>query len=272
MQFLSGNNLNDSSSQSPSALLEEFELSPRAAVHDDDDDSLLVQLNSSPPNSQSPSPSSSDNDLSTYDDPNSTFDLQTAPLMRRTSSRPRARTHLQDQQNKACSCGGGLQGLLYHWLGAPIKMYPLVIVVGFLLVLGASIGLDTQIQPSAKPPEFFKDSTNLQQLLNLKYNMSGDNLNVNNLALDLMDNEIKQTNNADNPTTKPKTKPTETNGIRSSTRSPVTAEQPGRRPKTSIQLRHSASTKSSTPAVTPEPTTLPRRSRSTTPPTTAKYM
>lgn len=271
VQFLSGNDRNDTASQTPFTIVEEFELSSRSAVQDDDDDSLLVQLNSSPPVSQSPSPSSSNSDLAMYDDPNSTFDLQTAPLMRRTSSRPaRARDiHLRDQQNKACTCGGGLQGLLYHWLGVPIKQYPLVVGALFLGVLGASIALDTQIKPSAKPPEFFKESTNLQQLLNLKYNMSGDNLNVNDLAWDLIGTEIKQTNNANNPTTKPTPKHTETNGIRSSTSSPATAEQPGRRPDSNIQAHHSTSSKSSTVADTS--TTVPRRI-SPTPPTTTKYM
>lgn len=35
--------------------------------------------------------------------------------------------------------------------------------------------MDTKIKPSQKPPAFFKDGSNLQQLLDLKYNMSNDN-------------------------------------------------------------------------------------------------
>ena len=220
-----------------------MELSSRAPVNpqdDDDDDSMLLQLSNSPSNSQSPSPSTSDTDLAMFDDVNSTFAQQMTPLVPHTSTQHRTRSHREDEHSKACMCGGGLQAFLYHWLGVPIQKYPTAILVGFLLILGASIALDTQIQPSTKPPAFFKESTNLQQLLYLKYNMSSDKLNVNDLAYELAGASIKQSNNADNPTTEPTTKPKETNGLKSSTPIPTraTAVKPGPRPKTSILKQH----------------------------------
>lgn len=263
VQFLSGNDRSHAHSQSLSTSSEVLELSSRMPVQDDDDDSLL-QLNSSSPNSQSPSPSSSDSDLAMYDDPNSTFNQQLAPLVRHRASPPRpGDSNQRDQRNSACTCSGGLQGVLYKWLGVPIQKYPLVVVGCFVVILVSSIALDAQIRASTKPPAFFKESTNLQQLLSLRYNMSSDNLNVNDLAWDLVGNDIKQSNNADNPTTttQPTTKPKETNGATSSKPTP---QQPGRRPKTNIQ-QHSVATKSTT--TTTKPTTRAKKTPSPTPTT-----
>lgn len=254
VQFLSGNGHNRLQDQP--TLTEEMELSSRAPVNpqdDDDDDSMLLQLSNSP-SSQSPSPSTSDTDLAMFDDVNSTFEQQMTPLVQHTSTQPRARNHREDQHSKACVCGGGLQAFLYHWLGVPIQKYPIVVLIGFLLILGASIALDTQIQPSTKPPAFFKESTNLQQLLYLKYNMSSDKLDVKGLADELKGVSVKQSNNVDNPATEPTTKPKETNGVKSSTPIPTraTAVAPGPQPKTNIQQKTSKHPSS-------KPTSLPKK-------------
>lgn len=241
-----------------------MELSSRAPVdpQDDDDDSMLLQLSNSPC-SQSPSPSTSDTDLAMFDDVNSTFEQQMTPLVEHTSTQPRARNHREDQHSKACVCGGGLQAFLYHWLGVPIQKYPIVVLIGFLLILGASIALDTQIQPSTKPPAFFKESTNLQQLLYLKYNMSSDKLDVKGLAYELKGGSMKQSNNVDNPATEPTTKPKETNGAKSSTPIPTraTAVAPGPQPKTNIQQK-TAKHPSLKPTSLPKKTSTPSARKS----------
>lgn len=216
-----------------------------------DDDSMLVQLDSSPPTSQNPSPSSSDTDLVMYDDPNSMFD-QEVPLMRNRATQSRSAVS-QQRQHSSCHCRWGLQGFLYHWLGVPIQKYRFVVLVVFIIILGTSIGLDVQIQPSTKPPAFFKESTNLQQLLDLKYNMSSDSLNLQNVAPELIGNSI-QSNFIDNPTT-PATRTTkkvkESNGLKTplstSTPSPKTAEQSPNQKTNILEPK--------TPKVTPTPTT-----------------
>lgn len=185
-------------------------------MDDDDDDQLLLLDNSSP--------SLSDSDLGMFDDPNGTFDQQTMPLVH-------GHTSLEQRPSTQPHAGGGsFQSLLYHYLALPIKKYPLVVLVSFCIILGVSIILDTQIQASTKPPSFFKESTNLQQMWNLKYNMSGDSLNVNELSLDFMGDRIDQPNDADSPTEKPTGKKgTETNVLKNtkkSTPSPATAGHP----------------------------------------------
>ena len=204
-----------------------------------DDDSMLVQMDSSPHTSQNPSPSSSDTDLAMYDDPNSMFD-QDVPLMHNRASQSRSTVPLQLQHSSYHSrCG--LQGFLYHWLALPIQKYRFVVLVVFIIVLGTSIGLDSQIQSSTKPPAFFKESTNLQQLLALKYNMSSDSLNVNNVAPELIGKNI-QSNFIDNPatpTTPTTKKGKESNSLKTPsstpTPSPATAEQSGSHQEPNIQ-------------------------------------
>ena len=228
----------------------------------DDDDSMLVQLDSSPPTSQNPSPSSSDSDLAMYDDPNSTFD-QEMPLMRNRALQSRSAVSQQRQHN-GFHFRCGLQGFLYHWLAVPIQKYRFVVLVVFIIMLGTSIGLDVQIQPSTKPPAFFKESTNLQQLLDLKYNMSSDSLNLNNVAPELIGKKI-QSNFVDTSVTQraPTTERSkESNGLKTPastpTPSPVTAEQSGSNHKTNIQGPN-------TPRLTPVPTkqtSTPQRRKS----------
>ena len=229
---------------------------------EDDDDDQLLRLDSNGPNSQSPSPSSSDCDLAMYNDPTCDMQLST-PLMWRRTSRSRTTVRQTGQS------GNILQRLLYHWLGVPIKKYPIVVVVCFVMVLVASITLDSMIHASTKPPAFFKESTNLQQLLYLKYNMSSDNLNVNDLGSDIIGIDI-HSNQIPNLTLPPKTKATETNGLKSPTTSPSPAtgggpQHPGG-PKSSGIQQQSNPTKSTTLAYK-QTTTLPTKKASTLPPT-----
>ncbi|CAH3038187.1 unnamed protein product [Porites lobata] len=258
VQFLSGNDQNRTASEPSSASSVELELSVRQSFQEEDDDDQLLQLDSNGSNSQSPSPSSSDCDLAMYSDPNGTFDMQlSTPLMRSRTSQSRTTVRQTGQS------GNFLQSFLYHWLGVPIKKYPIVVVVCFVMVLVASITLDSMIHASTKPPAFFKESTNLQQLLYLKYNMSSDNLNVNDLGLDIIGNDNVHSNQIPNPKT-PKTTATETNGLKSPTTipSPATAAQRPGKPKSSgIQLQ-SNPTKSTTSAYR-QTTTLPPEKSST---------
>lgn len=233
VEFLSGNDRNSVQHESStSSSSEVMELSARQPVQDDDES--LLQLDRSPPRSQNPSPSSSDTDLVMFDDPNNTFD-QEMPLMRDGSSQPRPAVSQRDRPHSDC----GLQSFIYHWIGVPIQKYRFVVLGVFLVILVGSIALDVQIRPSTKPPAFFKKSTNLQQLLDLKYNMSSDSLNLKNVAPELIGNDI-QSNFIDTPTpqTRPTTKATESNGMKtptsSSTPSPKTAEQSGSHQKTNM--------------------------------------
>ena len=260
VQFLSGNDRNPAEQHySTSSTSEMMELSTRRPTQDDDD-SMLVQLDRSPPTWQNPSPSSSDSDLAMYDDPNSTFD-QEAPLMRTTGSQSRSAV-----SHNSCHCRCGLQGFLYHWLAVPIQKYRFVVLVVFVIILGTSIVLDVQIQPSTKPPAFFRESTNLQQLLDLKYNMSSDSLNLKNVAPELVGKNI-QSNFVDNPstsTTPTTNNPEESNGLKTSrtsttTPSPATAEQSGSNQKTNIL---GPKTSKVTPAPTKKTTTLQKRKSS----------
>lgn len=238
VQFLSGTYKNHNQNQ-PAVPLEEFELSSRTQrtplpMDDDDDDDPLLTLDNS-------SPSLSDTDLAMFDDPNGTFDQQTVPLLPGHISleqRPSTLPH---------ACGGSFQSVLYHYLALPIKKYPLVVLLAFSIVLGVSIFLDTRIQASTKPPAFFKENTNLQQMWNLRYNMSADKLKVDELSLDLMgygagqSNEVKPT---ENPTPK---KGTETNVFKStkkSTPTPVTAEHAGSGRKPDLQNKPADNKKS----------------------------
>lgn len=188
------------------------------------------------------------------------------PLMRSRTSQSRTTVRQTGQS------GNILQSFLYHWLGVPIKKYPIVVVVCFVMALVASITLDSMIHASTKPPAFFKESTNLQQLLYLKYNMSSDNLNVNDLGLDIIGNDNVHSNQIPNQLTKPpKAKTTETNELKSSTAipSPATAAQPPRGPKSSGIQQQSNPTKSTTSAHR-QTTTLPPKKSSALPPGTQK--
>jgi len=257
VQFLSGNDQNRTASEPSSASSVELELSVRQSFQEEDDDDQLLQLDSSGSNSQSPSPSSSDCDLAMYNGPNGAFDMQlSTPLMRSRTAQSRTTVRQTGQS------GNFLQSFLYHWLGVPIKKYPIVVVVCFVMVLVASITLDSMIHASTKPPAFFKESTNLQQLLYLKYNMSSDNLNVNDLGLDLIGNDNVHSNQI--PIKPPKTTATETNGLKSptTTPSPATAAQRPGKPKSSGIQQQSNPTKSTTSAYR-QTTTLPPMKSST---------
>ena len=73
------------------------------------------------------------------------------------------------------NCGSKLQEILFHFVAIPILKGRYVILVLFVAILGSSLWLNTRIQASEKPPQFFRKDTNLQQLLDLQFNMSADN-------------------------------------------------------------------------------------------------
>ena len=131
--------------------------------------------------------------------------------MHRRSLQTRQGQPHQSHNNGCCRCRCGLQSILYHWLAVPIQKYRYGVLIIFILILGLSIGLDSQIRPSTKPPAFFKESTNLQQLIELKYNMSSEPLRTNDVAADQLVNEFQQSNNADKPITKKPTVATQNN-------------------------------------------------------------
>ncbi|XP_068700492.1 protein dispatched homolog 3-like [Montipora foliosa] len=243
-QFLAGTYSNTRQNELSSSV-EGFELLARTPLqnNDDDDDALLILDDSS----QSPCLSSSDADLAMYDDPSGTFDHQTVPLVRHAFSEPRPIPVAFSR-----SCGSGLQEVLYHWLALPIKKCPYVVLGGFLIILGVSIGLDTQIQASSTPPSFFKEDSNLQQMWNLRYNMSSDSLNVHDLTGELIVERLSNEIDTPTSTSKPRRrKPSKANGIRSTAPSPVTAPQPGHDPKKNMWKIPSSSTKSSTSSSKP---------------------
>ncbi|XP_032228558.1 protein dispatched homolog 3 [Nematostella vectensis] len=78
------------------------------------------------------------------------------------------------QTNASRNCMLRLQLGLYH-LARFVYRIRYVLLVIYLAILGSSAYLNTKITSSEKPPAFFKEGSNLQQLLDLKYNMSGDN-------------------------------------------------------------------------------------------------
>ncbi|XP_022786996.1 protein dispatched homolog 3-like [Stylophora pistillata] len=129
-QFLSGNERGYSQPASASQGMELVDRSPS-----EEDDTSLINLDGSSPNSQSPSPSSSDSDLTMFDDPNHTFDLE-APLMNRRSLQTRQGQPHQSHNNGCCRCRCGLQSILYHWLAVPIQKYRYGVLIIFILILG----------------------------------------------------------------------------------------------------------------------------------------
>lgn len=64
-----------------------------------------------------------------------------------------------------------LQAGLYHYVALPVIKIRWVFIGVSLLLLIVSIVLITRIHPSTKPPQLFKESTNLQMLMDLKKSM-----------------------------------------------------------------------------------------------------
>ncbi|XP_052759901.1 protein dispatched homolog 3-like [Mya arenaria] len=69
---------------------------------------------------------------------------------------------------KACHLGAKLQATLYHYMVVPVIKARWFIIGITTILLFVSVGLLTQLKTSTKPPQFFREDTNIQQLLNLK--------------------------------------------------------------------------------------------------------
>ncbi|XP_070561577.1 protein dispatched homolog 3-like [Ptychodera flava] len=86
-----------------------------------------------------------------------------------------------DLAEKDSGCGVtnlsvSLQHFLYRKIGLPIIRARLYVVGSYIVVLIISIALLSQLKPASKPPELFKEDTNLQQLINIAFNFSGEDI------------------------------------------------------------------------------------------------
>ncbi|XP_013412125.1 protein dispatched homolog 3 isoform X1 [Lingula anatina] len=77
---------------------------------------------------------------------------------------------------EGCGLTVRIQAILYHYVAVPVIHARFFVIGGFLIMLAVSIGLITQLTPATKPPQLFKENTNLQQLLDLKANLSADGI------------------------------------------------------------------------------------------------
>lgn len=166
MQFLSGNkncgrqqeNIPQLMSSNPTTSTEG---STTQAVFCDEE---LLQI---PEGIQNPNTSDDEDLLQMPEERESTIPfLQTQTMPLETADRESA--------SEGLTCGSKIQELLYHFIALPILKGRYVVLGFFLIVLGVSLYLNTQIQTSQKPPQFFRKSTNLQQFLDLQYNTSED--------------------------------------------------------------------------------------------------
>ncbi|XP_071145886.1 protein dispatched homolog 3-like [Mytilus edulis] len=64
-----------------------------------------------------------------------------------------------------------LQIALYHYVALPVIRFRRVFIGFSVLIMIASIVLITRLHPSTKPPQIFREDTNLQMLLDLKSSM-----------------------------------------------------------------------------------------------------
>ncbi|XP_033097772.1 protein dispatched homolog 3-like isoform X2 [Anneissia japonica] len=70
----------------------------------------------------------------------------------------------------------GLEVFLAQFVAEPVKRFRVWVIVGFLVILGVSMGLVLQIQPASQPPTFYSEDSNLQELMDLAYNLSSSNI------------------------------------------------------------------------------------------------
>lgn len=77
----------------------------------------------------------------------------------------------QRSSNHSLPCN--LQYWLFYYC-KPVAFCRFALLILYVVLLGGSLYLDTKIQPSEKPPAFFSRESNLQQLLDLQYNMSNN--------------------------------------------------------------------------------------------------
>ena len=242
IQFLSGNSSNHVSQMSQASPTQ-IELSTSISA-EADSDSLLVQLDSSATNVRNPSPTSSDIDLALFNDPNNTFDVM--PLMHHRTTQQAPAVIGREPSDEGCSVGCGLQSFLYRWLGIPVQKHRYAVLIAFCCILMASVVLDSQIKPSTRPPAFYKKSSNLQQMLDLKNNMSINSLNTNDVKGFL----LRTDNNIPNGNDQTTNSPTESNEFGTPTQAsstPPTPQQPGPQPKTNKVVHPSVSEKVPTP-------------------------
>ncbi|XP_031555495.1 protein dispatched homolog 3-like [Actinia tenebrosa] len=116
-------------------------------------------------------PNSDDSDLLCLSD--DAQDSDSAPLLGdENTHQPQENT--EDTSEQSWLCGTSLQLCLFSY-AKPVHLFRFGLLLLYIIVLAGSVFLDTKITPSDKPPSFFKEGSNLQQLLDLKYNMSGDN-------------------------------------------------------------------------------------------------
>ncbi|XP_033641919.1 protein dispatched homolog 3-like isoform X2 [Asterias rubens] len=69
-----------------------------------------------------------------------------------------------------------LQSILYNCVATPVIKGRWIVVLGYLVIFGVSLGLVVQINPANRPPALYNPDTNLQQLLDLAYNFSGSDI------------------------------------------------------------------------------------------------
>ncbi|XP_071945644.1 protein dispatched homolog 3-like isoform X2 [Antedon mediterranea] len=80
------------------------------------------------------------------------------------------------QDWSASNLSKGLQVFMARFVAEPVIKFRVWFIVGFVLLLGGSIGLVMQIQPASQPPTFYSEESNLQQLMDLAYNLSSSNI------------------------------------------------------------------------------------------------
>ena len=156
------------------------------------------------------SPLESDMELDLFDDPNNTFD--TSPLLAAGETTNQGNSQALSPQTdhsvikEGCNFVRLLQVALYKYVALPIQKFWYVFVLLYLALLGTSVFFDTRIRASSQPPSFFRKDTNLQQMLDLRNNMSADNYDISDceICAAIVSNNINS-NSVNNPTKKPST-------------------------------------------------------------------
>ncbi|XP_069775145.1 protein dispatched homolog 3 isoform X2 [Narcine bancroftii] len=69
-----------------------------------------------------------------------------------------------------------LQDALYHFVAVPAVKCKWIILGLYIITLAMSIGFTTQLRPASRAPLLFSPDTNIQVLLDLKYNLSAEGI------------------------------------------------------------------------------------------------
>ena len=175
------------------------------------DSSTQYQLVTVDPSGQFlPELSDTEADLFDYpDQDNSDFDTQLL-VLDSSEGETNPQPQREDSANKAgCNFVGLIQLGLYKFIAVPIQKFWYIVVFLYIVLLCTTVGIDTMIKVSSQPPAFFRKDTNLQQLLELRSNMSDGNYDISNceVCAAIIDNVI-HTNSLGNPTSLPPRKPT----------------------------------------------------------------